>query len=122
MRSSDYRELKVWNKAMDLVELIYELTKFLPRGEAYGLTDQLRRAAVSIPSNIAEGHGRITDKEFVKFLSIARGSLLEVETQLEICIRLGFLSREKTIIAQQSITEQKKMINSLIGYLYDCNQ
>ena len=79
-----YEELEVWQKAMELVALIYRLTKGFPREEVYGLTSQLRRAAVSVPSNIAEGQGRRSTKEFLNHLSMARGSLLEVETQTEI--------------------------------------
>lgn len=73
MQTSDYRNLKVWQKAMDLTVEIYSLVKLLPREETYALADQMRRAVVSIPSNIAEGHGRNSDKEFIKFLSISRG-------------------------------------------------
>lgn len=75
----------MWQKAMDLKEEVYRLVRLLPREETYALSDQLRRAVVSMLSNIAEGHGRGSDKEFVKFLTIARGSLFEVETQLLIC-------------------------------------
>lgn len=85
MQTSDYKRLKVWQKAMDLKEEVYRLVRLLPREETYALSDQLRRAVVSMLSNIAEGHGRGSDKEFVKFLTIARGSLFEVETQLLIC-------------------------------------
>lgn len=116
MQTSDYKQLKVWQRAMDLTEEIYRVVKFLPREETYALSDQLRRAAVSVPSNIAEGHGRNSDKEFVKFLSIARGSLLEVETQLLICNRLALISETQTGKAQSFITEIGKMLNALISY------
>ncbi len=86
-----YSELIVWQKAMDLVELVYRTTQRFPREELYGLTSQLRRAAISIPSNIAEGQGRRTARDFLRFLSTARGSLLEVETQILISERLGYL-------------------------------
>lgn len=86
MQTSDYKNLKVWQKAMDLTVEIYSLIKLLPREETYALADQMRRAVVSIPSNIAEGHGRNSDKEFIKFLTISRGSLLELETQIKIVI------------------------------------
>jgi four helix bundle protein len=116
MQTSDYKQLKVWQKAMDLTMEIYRLVKFLPREETYALSDQLRRAVVSIPSNIAEGHGRGTDKEFVKFLWIARGSLLEVETQLIICNRLALIKVEESNFAQSLIVEVGKMLNALITY------
>jgi len=116
MQTGDFKQLKVWQRAMDLTEEIYRLVKFLPREETYALSDQLRRAAVSVPSNIAEGHGRNSDKEFVKFLSIARGSLLEVETQLLICNRLALIPETQTGKAQSFITEIGKMLNALISY------
>ena len=116
MHTSDYKQLKVWQKAMDLTMEIYRLVKFLPREETYALSDQLRRAVVSIPSNIAEGHGRGTDKEFIKFLWIARGSLLEVETQLIICNRLALIKVEESNFAQSLIVEVGKMLNALITY------
>lgn len=116
MQTSDYKQLKVWQKAMDLTTEIYRLVKYLPKEETYALSDQLRRAAVSVPSNIAEGHGRNSDKEFIKFLSIARGSLLEIETQLLICNRLSFLYAETIASAQSQIVEIGKMLNGLISY------
>ena len=116
MNNSDYKELKVWQKSMDLTAEIYRLVKFLPREETYALSDQLRRASVSIPSNIAEGHGRDSDKEFVKFLCIAKGSLFEVETQLLLSNRLNMINENDTVNAFQLITEIGKMINSLIKY------
>ena len=87
----NYQELKVWQQAMDLVTRIYATTNGLPDTEKFGLVTQLLRAAVSIPSNIAEGAGRNSPKDFLYFLSVARGSLLEVETQLLIGQRLGML-------------------------------
>ena len=116
MQTSDYKQLKVWQKAMNLTMEIYRLVKFLPREETYALSDQLRRAVVSIPSNIAEGHGRGTDKEFIKFLWIARGSLLEVEKQLIICNRLTLIKVEESKFAQSLIVEVGKMLNALITY------
>ena len=83
----NYRDLLVWQKAMDLVDEIYTLVKLLPKEELFALSDQLRRCAVSIPSNIAEGYGRRGHKELTQYLSIARGSLFELETQLWIGIR-----------------------------------
>jgi four helix bundle protein len=86
-----YRDLVVWQKAMELVTEIYKATERFPKEEIYGLTSQLRRAAISVPSNIAEGQGRLTKKEFHHFLGYARGSLLEMETQLLIAQNLGYL-------------------------------
>ena len=82
MAWSSYRDLVVWQKSMELTEEIYRLVKTLPREETYGLSDQMRRAAVSVPSNIAEGHGRNSEKEFIRFLCMAKGSVFELETQI----------------------------------------
>ena len=87
----DYRDLVVWQKAMELVTEVYRVTSDFPKHELYGLTGQSRRAAVSVPSNLAEGHGRTSRREFHQFISQARGSLVEVETQLEIAQNLGYL-------------------------------
>ena len=87
-----HHQLVAWQAAIALVKKIYETTKFFPQNEVYGLTSQMRRAAVSVPANIAEGAGRTTSKEFVQFLSIARGSLSELNTYLVICKELGYLS------------------------------
>ena len=85
MKSSDYKQLIVWHKSMDLVVEVYSLVKLLPKEELYALSDQMRRAVVSIPSNISEGLGRNSDKEFIQFLSVSRGSLWELATQIEVC-------------------------------------
>ena len=90
-----YRELTVWQKSMDLAREIYALARKLPPEELYGLSSQMRRAAVSIPSNIAEGQARLSAKEFAHFLSIAHGSVAELETQLYLCPLLGFLQQEE---------------------------
>jgi len=92
MTVASYQQLEVWQKVMDLVVLLYEHSKLFPKEELYGLTNQLRRAAVSIPSNIAEGQGRRSTKDFLNFLSISKGSLFELETQVEIARRLGYLT------------------------------
>jgi four helix bundle protein len=89
MKVSSYRDLLVWKKSMDLSVEVYQLTRGFPREEVFGLASQLRRSAVSIPSNIAEGQGRSGTKEFQQFLSIARGSTCELQTQLEIALRTG---------------------------------
>jgi four helix bundle protein len=88
----NYSDLIAWQKAMDLVEVVYALSSAFPREELYGLTSQIRRAVVSVPSNIAEGQGRWTTGEFVHFLGIANGSLREVETQLHVAVRLKFVT------------------------------
>lgn len=107
----DHKDLDVWKKAMDLVEEIYQVTKEFPGHEKYGLTTQIRRAVVSIPSNIAEGSGRKGDKELLQFLSVALGSLAEVETQLLIAVRLGYKSDINYIL--DLIIEVRKLI---LGY------
>ena len=117
MKSSDFRELKVWQKSMDLTIEIYSLVKNLPREELYSLSDQMRRAVVSIPSNIAEGAGRNSEKDFVRFLAQARGSLWELSTQLEICERLNYLDKRQTEVAFGTIIEIGKMINALSNSL-----
>jgi four helix bundle protein len=89
----DHKDLDVWKKGMELVERVYSMSRAFPDSERYGLTSQIRRAAVSIPSNIAEGAARKSDKELLQFLSIAIGSLAELETQYLIAIRLGFLGK-----------------------------
>ena len=107
----NYRELEVWKQSMTFVEDIYKAIKTFPIEERYGICDQIRRAAVSIPSNIAEGFGRDTPKEFAHFLSIARGSLYETMTQLDIASRLGYLAPNSGLYPQaESIG---KMLNSL---------
>ena len=117
MKSSDYRKLKVWQKAMDLTIEIYKLVRLLPKEETYALSDQIRRAVVSIPSNIAEGQGRNSDKEFVNILSIARGSLWELETQIEICERLGYIDSVTKSNAFLITAEVSKMLNALSNSL-----
>ena len=94
MAVQHYGQLLVWQKAMDLAVCCYEVTKPFPIEERYGLTSQIRRAAVSVPANIAEGHARFHTKEFLNHLSIARGSLAELETELMISQRVGFLKED----------------------------
>ena len=96
----NYRDLEVWQLSMDFVEAIYKALKTFPPEERYGICDQIRRAAVSVPSNIAEVFGRDTPKEFAHFLSIARGSLYETMTQLELASRLGYLSSNSGLYPQ----------------------
>ncbi len=104
-----YQELKIWDKAMDLVEQIYCLSKVLPDDEKFGLVSQIKRSSVSIPSNIAEGAGRNSLKEFIRFLSIANGSTTELETQLILIERLKFVSKEKVDELLKLCSEIKKM-------------
>lgn len=118
MKSSDYKQLIVWHKSMDLVVEVYSLVKLLPKEELYALSDQMRRAVVSIPSNISEGLGRNSDKEFIQFLSVSRGSLWELATQIEVCERLNYIDNSKTTKTKNLITEISKMINTLANSLH----
>jgi four helix bundle protein len=114
MACRNYRDLIVWQKSMSLVEAIYVATSQLPRVEIYGLSTQMRRAAISIPCNIAEGQGRRTRKEFRRFLSIAHGSLRELETQTMIAGRLGYLSPESQSQILLSSAEVGRLDNRLV--------
>jgi four helix bundle protein len=113
----NYKELKVWKKSVDLATLVYSSTQLFPKTEQYGLCQQIRRSVVSISSNIAEGAGRNSDKEFSHFLSIAYGSLYELETQLIISMNLGYISADTFGLMEKEITELQKMIYSLIKKL-----
>jgi four helix bundle protein len=113
MPVKNYRDLIAWQKSMDLVEEIYRITKAFPREEIYGLTSQLRRCGVSIPSNIAEGQGRRTDAEFAHRLSIAHGSLREAETQLMIAKRLAYIADEQLDNLLVKTAEVGRLINGL---------
>ena len=95
MPIKSYRDLTVWHKAMDLAQSVYQESRALPKEELYGLTARIRRSAVSIPSNIAEGQGRHADRVFARHLSIAHGSLCELETQLVLAGRLGYLKESR---------------------------
>ena len=121
MEVPGYQSLIVWQKSMDLTIEIYRLTKKLPKDELYGLTNQLRRAAVSIPSNIAEGHGRRSDKEFQRFLNIARGSVFELETQLMICVQQKYLTKEQTANVLEECGNLSRMLVRL-GQSFDDNR
>ena len=112
-----YRDLKVWQRGMDLTVLCYQVTESFPKKELYGLTSQIQRAAVSIPSNIAEGQQRQHTKDFVRFLSIAQGSLGELETQLELADRLDYLDSEKRIEVFIKTDELGRMLGGLIRSL-----
>ncbi|OGR07832.1 MAG: four helix bundle protein [Deltaproteobacteria bacterium RIFOXYD12_FULL_50_9] len=117
MTIKSYKDLVVWQKGMDLVEMVYQVTKSFPKEELYGLTNQIRRAVVSIPSNIAEGHARHSTAEYRNFLSIARGSLAEVETQLLIAERLKYIEQQQLTEILSVQTEVNKMVNALINKL-----
>jgi four helix bundle protein len=110
-----YRNLIAWRKAMDLVTDIYRVTRAFPRDELYGLTNQLRRAAVSVPSNIAEGQARFSRKEFHHFLSHSRGSLVEIETQLMIAQNLDYLSPQQARHLLDKAAELGEVLNGLIA-------
>jgi four helix bundle protein len=112
-----YRDLEAWEEAMKLSEDIYRLTEKLPSSELYGLTSQMRRGSVSIPSNIAEGHARKGEKEFLHHLSIARGSLVELETQSILCVRLGFIIREDLIPIWDRFESIGKLLTGLVRSL-----
>jgi four helix bundle protein len=117
MGSQNYRDLVVWQKSMDLVEVIYRLTKKVPKEELYGLTSQLRRASISIPCNIAEGQGRTGKIEFIRFLRIAYGSLREVETQVLIAIRLEYIGQDILRPTLERTAEVGRLLNGLIKSL-----
>lgn len=112
-----YRDLIVWQKAFDLVAEIYKHTQRFPREEVYGLISQLRRAAVSVPSNIAEGHSRVSTGEFRQFLGHAQGSLVEIETQLLIADRLGYIDSQATAKVLRHTDEIGRMLTGLLRSL-----
>ena len=105
-----YKQLRVWQKAMQLVMDVYKVTSKFPKHELYGLISQMRRSAISIPSNIAEGHGRNSDKELVRFLDIAKGSICELDTQIEISKQLGYLSPKEFTIIFNLLDETSRML------------
>ena len=112
-----HRDLIAWQKAMELVVCVYTLSKSFPKEEVYGLTSQLRRAAVSIPANIAEGQGRRSKTEFKQFLGHARGSLLEVDTHLELALRLEYIGLKDHAFVQEQLREVGRIINGLMRSL-----
>src|SRR5712691_524917 len=109
-----HRDLIVWQKAMDLVESVYAATASFPKEETYGITSQIRRAVVSVPANIAEGQGRRLTKEFLYFLANARGSLLELDTHLEIAVRLRYLNNDIHAALLSQLQEVGKILNGLM--------
>lgn len=116
-RPKSYRDLIVWQKAMALTRQVYRLTENLPKREAYGLVDQIRRAAVSVPSNIAEGYGRLSDLQFRHFLGNARGSLYEMQTQVELATDLGYLDNETGRKLMEQGVEVARILNGLLTSL-----
>jgi four helix bundle protein len=114
---NSYKDLEVWKKAMDLVVEIYDLTDKFPKSETYGLVNQMRRAAVAIPSNIAEGQKRAYSKEFLQFLYISYGSGAELETQIEICKRLHKFKDLDYTNTERLLKEVMMMLNGLISAL-----
>ena len=111
-----FTELDVWQKSRELVKLVYQLTLLFPKEEIYGLTNQLRRSVVSVPSNIAEGNGRQSNKETIHFLYIAKGSLYEVETQLYLSNDLEYISEEQLKEILEKVISCKKLLNGFIKY------
>jgi four helix bundle protein len=112
MTINSFRDLRVWKSGIDLVIEVYRLTQAFPREEQYGLTSQVRRAAVSIPSNLAEGHARESSKEYLNHLSIVQGSLAELQTQIEIAVRLDFVPAG---IAQQSLDHSASLSRQIFA-------
>jgi four helix bundle protein len=117
MQINSHKDLIVWQKGIQLCKVVYEATEKFPKSEIYGITSQMRRSAVSIPSNIAEGRSRNTTKDFIHFLSIALGSASELETQIEISKELSFLSEQKYIEINRLLSEVSKMIVGLMKKL-----
>jgi four helix bundle protein len=113
-----FKNLKVWQMGMDLVVMVYSIVKDYPKEERYSLVSQITRSAISVPSNIAEGSGRNTDKDFAKYLSQSLGSLYELETQIIASCRLGYISEEKSEEVIKVINELEKM---LIGFIRKIN-
>ncbi|GHS90495.1 four helix bundle protein [Planctomycetales bacterium] len=117
MSGHGFQDLVVWQKSMLLAKTTYKLSQKLPREERYALSDQMRRAAISIPSNIAEGQARLSPKEFVHFLSIAQGSKSELQTQIWLCRDIGYLTDAEITEAMQLLDEVGKMLIVLIRRL-----
>ena len=117
MLQKPHKKLDVWKKSIELVQKIYELTKTLPKIEEYGLTNQMRRAAISVPANIAEGAARQTKKEFIQFLHMAQGSLSELDTHIEIAQRLGYVNEVSLRELSALMNDIDKMRTGLIKSL-----
>lgn len=113
MQIKSFRDLRVWQAGIELVEAIYAATSRFPRSELYGLSSQMQRAAVSVPSNIAEGHARESTKEYLQHISIAQASLAELETQLEIAIRLNYISEGDATHLREKISSLGRQLFAL---------
>ena len=109
----NYKNLDIWKEAMTLAYQVYEVTRNFPDMEKFGIVSQMTRAAVSVPSNIAEGAGRETDKDFIHFLSIAVGSLFELNTQIQLSEQIGYLTKEQSLLLQDQITKLECKIVAL---------
>lgn len=112
-----HRDLRVWQQSIDFVSSIYLMTRSLPKEELFGLVSQMRRTAVSVPSNIAEGYARGTDKEKIHFLRISSGSMSELETQLTLCLKLGYISQEEYNTTSEKLVSVWKQLNALISVI-----
>lgn len=112
-----FRDLEIWKRSIKLVKEIYQISEIFPKTELYNLTNQLRRATISVPSNIAEGHSRRHTKEFKQFLYVALGSLAEVETLLVLAVELKHVQQDKILPLQKEIKELGRMINALLSKL-----
>lgn len=112
-----HRDLRVWQQSIDFVSSIYLMTRSLPKEELFGLVSQMRRSAVSVPSNIAEGYARGTDKEKIHFLRISSGSMSELETQLTLCLKLGYISQEEYNATSEKLVSVWKQLNALISVI-----
>lgn len=117
MAVQHYRQLIAWQKAMELVKFVYDLTRNFPKEEIYGLTQQIRRAVVSVPSNIAEGQGRGSTKEFIRHLSIAYGSLMETETQALIAEMQSYIKPDESAELLNRSAEVGRLVNGLLSSL-----
>ncbi|MEX2219852.1 MAG: four helix bundle protein [Phycisphaerales bacterium] len=115
-----FRDLIAWQRGMELAEAVYAATRLMPDSERFGLISQLRRAAVSIPSNIAEGHARASRPDYIRFLRVARGSLAELSTQLELAVRLRHLDRDPQL--SDLVDEQARILQGLIKSLERLNE
>ena len=113
-RTRSFRDLQAWQKSMQLARNVYRLTETFPKTEMFGLLTQMRRAAVSVPSNIAEGHGRLSDNSFRVFLAQARGSLFELETQIQLALDLGYISTNDAEEITEFCREVGRILNGLI--------
>lgn len=114
---TDFKDLRIWQKGMDIAEQCYFLTKLFPRDELYGMVQQIRRSAVSIPANIAEGYGRRSTGDYIRFLNIAQGSINELETHLLLSQRVGLSTNKDTVSIIYLIREESRMIITLIKKL-----